>query len=427
MEIQVTSLVPGRIVALFVGILMAISACAIIQSPTLQSSSSPSLSFLIFAAQSSPSPTVDGYCVGTSNALNNNACKLSTTNSPDLIIAEAGTGSSSSTITSISDQTGLTWKLYAHYALSGSSAKSLFVYYAFASLPLTSDNVSVKYSTSGRNGLLVMAVNNYNPATPFDPASTPATSSSTGSMTAQVTPVNIVNSNELLLGLFDIASTPVITAGSGFTGLPHSGTPSVYAEWEQLSSAGSGLTVGATISSSQAYLGTAFGINPAPATTSTSQTITTTTTISSTFTTTTSSLTSTSTTTSISSSTFTSTSLTVSASSTGNPCFVNGYNSDIPVINAIYWECGATLQGSQSIKQNIFRSSELFGAFTLTLNASQRITLTVMEDGIVVFSQSGTNITYSGTANQDESMYVSVSNSETSLTTYMLGIDWTGV
>jgi hypothetical protein len=108
-------------------------------------------------------------------------------------------------------------------------------------------------------------------------------------------------------------------------------------------------------------------------------------------------------------------------------CFVNGYDSNITIINAIYWECGATLRGHQSIKQNIFGSSELFGTFVITVNASQTITVKIVENGVVVFSKSGTSIRYSGSATQSEPMYITVSNSKSTTTPYRLGIDWTAL
>jgi len=121
--------------------------------------------------------------------------------------------------------------------------------------------------------------------------------------------------------------------------------------------------------------------------------------------------------------------LTVSASSTGNQCFVNGYNSQIPVINAIFWSCTATLQGGQSIKQNIFRSPELSGPFTLTVTASDAVTVVVFVNGVQVFSQTGTSISFTtGNATPDEPMYVTITNSQaTTATSYTLSIDWTGV
>jgi len=97
-------------------------------------------------------------------------------------------------------------------------------------------------------------------------------------------------------------------------------------------------------------------------------------------------------------------------------------------VNAIFWECGATLQASQTIKQNLFRSSELFGLFTITVTASHSVTLVVFENGISVFSQTGTSLIFSGAATQNEPMYVTIANSQTSATTsYQLSVDWTGV
>jgi hypothetical protein len=427
MATQMIRMDSKRIIVVVALILIIAAASAIVVHQNYvsmhPSGPSPSLSILILAPKTYPS--VDNSCLGASNALNNNACLLTAAQTSDLIIAEIGTGSATSTISSIS-AAGLSWSLYAHYTRTGTSPKSLFVYYAFASSVLSSDNVTVKYTSAGTNGLLVIAVNNYDRANPFDPSKSPATSSSSGATKIDVYPVNTVNSNELVFGMFAIASAPTVTTGTGFTALSYSGHPTVYAEWQQISAPVSNFNVTASVSATEPYLGTAFGVESAPVTTTstTSTTISTTTSASSISS---SSSTSTSSTTSTSVSISSSTSLSVTSSSTGNACFVNGYDSGITVINSIYWECAATLQGSQSIKQNIFRSSELFGSFTITVNSSQMITVIVAENGVVVFTKTGTSISYSDSVTQNEPMYITVSNSESSATSYSLGIDWTDV
>lgn len=450
MVIRMTRLKPA--VALVALIIVGIFAATTVQDGTGMQPWKPSLSIIILSPQTVP--LIDSSCLGASNSGSSNDCSITTTHSPDLIIVEIGTGASGSAISSISDTSGLPWKLYAHYTLSGTSGKSLFVYYAISSALLSSDKVTVSFTGSGNNGLQVIAVNNFDSTDPFDPSSSPAvSSSSTGSTSIAVSPVSTTNSDELLFGMFVIQSDPTLTSGSGFTALSHSSTPTVYAEYEQLSTPATGLSVGVTLSSAEAYLGTAFGVAPAPVSATSSTTITsssttkTTTTTTTTASTSTTSKTTTATTTTTTTSTTsgttttsdpsttttsttvasTSTSLTVTATSTGNACFVNNYNPSIPVINAIYWECGAALRGDQSIKQNIFRSSELYGAFNMTITASQAVTVIVVANGVQVFSETGTNITYSGTVPQNAPLYVTISNSETTDTSYTLAIDWTGV
>jgi hypothetical protein len=114
----------------------------------------------------------------------------------------------------------------------------------------------------------------------------------------------------------------------------------------------------------------------------------------------------------------------LSASSTGNACFTNGYNSNVSIISSYYYECSATLSGNQSIKQLMLRSSALYGNFELGLNSSRSITVTITESGIVVFSKTGTFIQYSGVVSQNELMGISMTNAAASNSTYQLGLDF---
>jgi hypothetical protein len=115
------------------------------------------------------------------------------------------------------------------------------------------------------------------------------------------------------------------------------------------------------------------------------------------------------------------------ASSTNNACFVNGYNDSIVVDNGVYYSCSASLRGNQSIKQNIFRSFLLYGNYSLSVNASKTVTVSIAQEGVVVYSGSGGSISYIGQIGQNEPMYVMVKNSETTYTNYTLGIDFTKV
>jgi hypothetical protein len=118
---------------------------------------------------------------------------------------------------------------------------------------------------------------------------------------------------------------------------------------------------------------------------------------------------------------------TIGAQSVNNTCFIQNYNSSINTISSAYYECSATLNGDQSIKQFVLRSTQLYGSFTVSINASQSISELVVENGAVVYIESGTSNKYSGTIPQGELMSITITNSASSLTTYELGIDWTSV
>ncbi len=117
----------------------------------------------------------------------------------------------------------------------------------------------------------------------------------------------------------------------------------------------------------------------------------------------------------------------VVASSVNNACFVNGYNDSIAYDNGVYYNCFATLTGYQSIKQNIFRSYLLYGGYSIRINASQTISATIVQNGAVTFTSSGNEISYSGTLSEYEAMSVTVTNYESTPTSYNVTIDFPGV
>jgi len=130
-----------------------------------------------------------------------------------------------------------------------------------------------------------------------------------------------------------------------------------------------------------------------------------------------------------SSSTYTSssasTSISLSDESLNNTCISHSYNSSISTINAIYYECSAALNSEQSYKEFVIRSAQLNGNFELSVNGSQSIQVQVIVNGTTVYSQAGTTLEYSGNAAEGDLMSVTVTNSESSITTYELGLDWT--
>jgi hypothetical protein len=115
------------------------------------------------------------------------------------------------------------------------------------------------------------------------------------------------------------------------------------------------------------------------------------------------------------------------ASSVNNACFVNGYNDSIAYDNGVYYNCFAMLTGYQSIKQNIFRSYPLYGGYSISINASQKISTTIAQNGAVTFTSSGSTISYRGNLSEYEAMSVTVANYESTPTSYNVTIDFPGV
>ena len=124
----------------------------------------------------------------------------------------------------------------------------------------------------------------------------------------------------------------------------------------------------------------------------------------------------------------TSTETTVSKSSVSNLCFVNNYDDNITFINSIYFECSANLQPNQSIKQNVlgsaFSSPQLVGQYVVSINASQSVSIVIVENGTTVFTESGTRINYTGNIASGGSMYFTITNEETTMNVYEFGIDF---
>jgi hypothetical protein len=106
---------------------------------------------------------------------------------------------------------------------------------------------------------------------------------------------------------------------------------------------------------------------------------------------------------------------------------VRSYNDSIVVDNGILYSCSANLLGSQLIKQNIFRSYQLYGNYTIAINASAPLAVSIVENGVVVYTTSGSTISYRSTLTENEPLSVTVQNAETSVTTYDVTIDFPNV
>jgi hypothetical protein len=116
---------------------------------------------------------------------------------------------------------------------------------------------------------------------------------------------------------------------------------------------------------------------------------------------------------------------TISISTVAIKCFSRGaYDATDSVISSSNYECSATLLSGQSVSQYLLRTSSLYGSFVLTVNATQSVTVKIIEGGSVVFSQTGTSITYKGSIAENELLEVTIANQETTKTTYNLGLDF---
>ena len=131
-------------------------------------------------------------------------------------------------------------------------------WYAYTTLPLTSDSITVNIAASTKKfAINVFGVSGANVFSPFDPNSAvPATAS--GSSTTPSVSVSTSNANDMILGLFMQNGGSTTTPGSGFstiTSAKSTGTLTMmYSEDEVVTSAQSGLSVKATYATSNAWM-----------------------------------------------------------------------------------------------------------------------------------------------------------------------------
>lgn len=348
---------------------------------------------------------------------------ISTTTPNNEILCLSGTNNGQSTFNAPTDTSDLTWTLIKHvtgnnHAISG--------YYAYSNNILTGDVVTTSITGSASLETACFAVSGSSSDNPIDSESI-ASSGGNGESLSVTIPASVYNS-ELIVGMFTVSSTPAMTQANGYSLVTTTKTaPDVSVEDEQFSAAQTDISVGMQLSTSESWSGLAFGISlgTLSSTTVSTSSISTSSTIS---TSTTSSPSASSFSSSTTATTLSSTvSLTVSSESVNNACFTHSFDSANSPIDAIYYECSATLNPGQAISQYVLRSSQLYGTFTISVNASQSVELMVVQNGSLIFSAAGTSITYSSSAPQGELMSVQVTNSEFSATSYELGIDWQSV
>ncbi len=60
----------------------------------------------------------------------------------------------------------------------------------------------------------------------------------------------------------------------------------------------------------------------------------------------------------------------------------------------------------------------------VSINASQSVSIVIVENGTTVFTESGTRINYTGNIASGGSMYFTITNEETTMNVYEFGIDF---
>jgi RHS repeat-associated protein len=187
-----------------------------------------------------------------------------TTTKPDIIIvgSESSTGSGYPSITSIKDTAGLIWHsrkvLQQHGIGTATDYFDTEEWYAYSTLPLTSDTINVSISIATKKfAINVFGVSGANNGNPFDPNSgLPATA--VGTSTSPSVSISTNNANDIILGLFMQNGGSTFTAGSGYstiTSAKSTGTFTImYSEDKVVTSTQSGLAVKATYATSVAWM-----------------------------------------------------------------------------------------------------------------------------------------------------------------------------
>lgn len=210
------------------------------------------LGALVVAATSLPAPAqvmtgVSNFVVGTSggggggglsldgsNANNvvggtSQTITLTTTKTNDIIVVCAVAGSS--TVSGVSDTSGLTW---THRGTNTTSGQRLETWWALATGTLSGDTITITYGASNTYEVIVFAVNGAHTAGPWDTnAGLPATSGFAGAPS-----ISTSNANDFIFGYITGASG--LSPGAGWTTLKLFSFS--FTEYQIVSSTQSGLS-----------------------------------------------------------------------------------------------------------------------------------------------------------------------------------------
>ena len=197
--------------------------------------------------------TLDGH---TSAQNNNNFCtaSLTTSNSGDRVVAQI-TYYSPSGLAGMTESVtlgGVAMTQRGAIHLDQSGERGLSIWWADAASPLSSAAIVANPSIASTAETSIVAFGAYNGGATIawdSNSSLPAAANGT-SGNPSVSGVSTTGANDLLLGFILTQGSGAVTAGSGFTLVASSETlPNTYSEYQAVSSAQSGISVGATVSS----------------------------------------------------------------------------------------------------------------------------------------------------------------------------------
>jgi len=213
---------------------------------------------------------LDGSSILSDAGSSTRAVTLTTSNSPDLIIAliTVYTGSSSVSISRISS-THLTFTKRG--SVNNANYEEIEEWYAIASSPLSSETITVTFSGSAYATGTIFGVSGANTASPFDSNSgLPKVATGNSGTAASIPGFTTSNPNDMVIAAYGApGSADSVAAGSGYTMIYHGHNPQNFgSEYQIVSSTLSGVSVGFA-GNTNYWAGIADAIAAAPATTST--------------------------------------------------------------------------------------------------------------------------------------------------------------
>lgn len=188
---------------------------------------------------------------------NSTSTPLTTSESPDVIIAFISVHSNVTVATTISDTFGLSWTLRYNTSVSAYDAQ-VFEWYAISNSPLAGDKIKVSINATESFDMKVFGVAGVNTASPFDSGFPVVFHGGTDTPSRLVT---TTNADDMILGLAYINGGPTVTPGSGFScvGKANSCTsfgnnPVSYAQYSIVSSPQTNLPDSAKLSTNNNWI-----------------------------------------------------------------------------------------------------------------------------------------------------------------------------
>lgn len=204
------------------------------------------------SAETGSSLAIDGTAVGSASSSTSMTATLTTANSNDVIYLVIGVPDTAQSFT-VTDSASLTWTHRdTKTSGSGTSGTEISTWYAIASSPLSSDVVTVTWSTAFNAAMMVFGISGADTSAPFDSNSAiPATSA--GSTTAPSVSISTSNANDMILGLVAQRGGTTLTVGSGFSEVTPPSGSLADGEYQVVSTTQSGLSVGFSSNHSYAW------------------------------------------------------------------------------------------------------------------------------------------------------------------------------